>query len=127
MPGGSSDIVPLVRVVMFTPAAVMLLWWWLVPGIALDKGELAIPDAKVPIDSQARLRRIEEAFDAAAVPAARRSSIDGSGAADRERFRSTVRRAHGPAEPVDGARSDGGIERFGISRRTKVEELRNVD
>ena len=80
IPHTPADIEGLVRLALLLPSAIFLIWWALVPGVVLAPGSdlpsmqeaPAFPGASVV----ERMRSIETTFDAAAVPAARRTTLD---------------------------------------------------
>ena len=94
-----SELVGLVRAAMFLPVVCFMVWWFAFPGINLDSDDVAdVTDMTATIDVDARLQRIEDAFDAAAVPSARHHAFDVEDEAQRTRFRASIRRSESSIE-----------------------------
>lgn len=112
-----ADIRGLVRVVMLLPGLVFTVWWLLSPRPALEQ---EARDADLPgpeiVDVQERIEYIESTFDPAAVPAARRSSIEHVNDEARETLRRTLPRDRGH-EHVDAA--SFGLRGHGEQRSTR--------
>lgn len=89
----------LIRGALVLPAVIFFLWWLLFPGIALEE---PAEEELAPIDADERLERIEATFDAAAVPRARRTTVDQVNDEARGAYRASIRRDAGAA-PVDPA------------------------
>ncbi len=79
----------LVRGALVLPAVIFFLWWLLFPGVALEE---PAEEALAPIEAEERLERIEATFDAAAVPRARRTSVDQVNDEARGTYRASIRR-----------------------------------
>ena len=79
----------LIRGALVLPAVIFFLWWLLFPGIALEEPAVEEFDS---IDADERLERIEATFDAAAVPRARRTSVEQVDDGARRAYRASVRR-----------------------------------
>jgi hypothetical protein len=96
-----AEIRGLVRVALLLPGITFTTWWLLIPRQALEQEERE-EEAEDPrvVDVKARLAKIESAFDDAAVPAARRGSLEQVNDAARETLLHTMRLQHG-GERVD--------------------------
>ncbi len=102
-----SEIVPLVRIALLFPAVIFGVWWLLSPELKHADEVLEVAPDETGVDVDARLRRIEETFDATAVPAARRHGLDGPSGNERDRFRASI---------VRPAVSDDPAHEFGVPR-----------
>lgn len=105
--GVDEDIRSLVRLALLLPAGIFVAWWLLIPGMAVDADEVE-PIADARIDVEARVERIEAAFDAMAVPRMGAHRVSPPDEATRDELRSSIRRPDVSEDPA----------RFGIRRPT---------
>jgi hypothetical protein len=84
------EIEGIVRMALLLPGIVFIAWWRFSPGMKSELvTESALDAAPVLAD---RVDRVEQIFDPAAVPRARRERLEAAGDAAREIYQATLRR-----------------------------------
>lgn len=109
----AGDIEWLVRGALLLPGVVFVVWWLAFPSVRPIDANTSIDPVKQQAFVDRRIERIESSFDSAAVPSARRSSIEPSGRDAPESFDGTIRRAD--------ASTRGDLDRFAVRRIARVE------
>jgi hypothetical protein len=115
----------LVRLALVLPGVLFLTWMLVARATVLDEPIVDAPI--VEIDPEAKLERIEAAFDTAAVPQARRTSMDPASSGLRTEYHRSLGARPEDADPVLR-------ETFGLPTRAaavpatpaKVDELRDA-
>lgn len=97
--GVDEDIRALVRMALLLPAGIFVAWWLLIPGMAVDADEIE-PIADTRIDVDARVERIEAAFDETAVPRMGAHRVSPPDEATRDELRSSIRRPDVSEDPA---------------------------
>lgn len=95
-----SEIRALVRAALLLPGIIFIAWWVLIPGVNVENDEESVPDGRL-IDAEARLERIEAAFDDTAVPHPGSVRIEAPDPAVREELRRSIHRPEPIAKPED--------------------------
>jgi hypothetical protein len=110
----------LVRLALVLPGVIFLTWLLASRSLLFDEpGESAV---RATVDSEERLERLERTFDSAAVPRARRASIDSASEVRRSEYRQSI-----GVRPDDGnvaPRASFGLPVHGDAARDNLRDAR---